>query len=166
MWIPNVSTSDMIFIPSLKIIHESVELKLLGVWQEYCGAVSLWGKLNKKCVKANTYIPAHTRVYPEVSGLASWNKNCKLYSSLPLGAVVWLFCWVSPVSFAAMTLYVASQQVFIVVVVIYFVMTQSGNFWIHLRIHISEPSNSFSYRESKYRKKILLCQYQTFTTSR
>jgi hypothetical protein len=34
------------------------------------------------------------------------------------------------VSFAAVTLCVASQRVFIVAVV-YFVMTQSGNFWIH-----------------------------------
>jgi hypothetical protein len=33
------------------------------------------------------------------------------------------------VSFAAITLCVASQRVF--VVVFYFVMTQSGNFWIH-----------------------------------
>jgi hypothetical protein len=32
------------------------------------------------------------------------------------------------VSFAAITLYVASQRVFIVV---YFFTTQSGNFWIH-----------------------------------
>jgi hypothetical protein len=31
-------------------------------------------------------------------------------------------------SFAAITLYVASQRVFVVV---YFVTTQSGNFWIH-----------------------------------
>jgi hypothetical protein len=36
------------------------------------------------------------------------------------------------VSFAAITLCVASQRVFFVV--IYFVMTQSGNFWIHTRI--------------------------------
>jgi hypothetical protein len=35
------------------------------------------------------------------------------------------------VSFAAITLCVVSQRVFIVVV--YFVMTQSGNFWIHPR---------------------------------
>jgi hypothetical protein len=34
----------------------------------------------------------HTRVYPEVSGLAVWSENCKWYSSLPLGAVVSLFC--------------------------------------------------------------------------
>jgi hypothetical protein len=40
--------------------------------------------------------------------------------------------WVSLVSFAAVTLCVASQRVFIVVS-IYFVMTQSGSFWIHPR---------------------------------
>jgi hypothetical protein len=36
------------------------------------------------------------------------------------------------VTFAVIILCVASQRVFIVVSV-YFVMTQSGNFWIHLR---------------------------------
>jgi hypothetical protein len=36
------------------------------------------------------------------------------------------------VSFAAITLCVASQRVFIVV---YFGMTQSGNFWIHTRAY-------------------------------
>jgi hypothetical protein len=30
-------------------------------------------------------------VYPKISGLAAWSKNCKWYSSLPLGAVVSLF---------------------------------------------------------------------------
>jgi hypothetical protein len=35
------------------------------------------------------------------------------------------------VSFAAITLCVASQRVFIIVAVVDFVMTQSGNFWIH-----------------------------------
>jgi hypothetical protein len=43
------------------------------------------------------------------------------------------------VSFAAITICVASQRVVVVmvvvvVVVVYFVMTQSGNFWIHYRI--------------------------------
>jgi hypothetical protein len=33
-----------------------------------------------------------TMVYPKVSGLAAWNENCKWYSSLPLRAVVSLFC--------------------------------------------------------------------------
>jgi hypothetical protein len=32
------------------------------------------------------------RVYPKVSGLTAWSENCKWYSSLPLGAVVSLFC--------------------------------------------------------------------------
>jgi hypothetical protein len=34
----------------------------------------------------------NTRMYPKVSGLATWSENYKCYSSLPLGAVVWLFC--------------------------------------------------------------------------
>jgi hypothetical protein len=33
-----------------------------------------------------------TKVYPKVSGLAAWSENCKGYCSLPLGAVVSLFC--------------------------------------------------------------------------
>jgi hypothetical protein len=33
-----------------------------------------------------------TRAYPKVSGLDACNKNCKWYSSLPLVAVVSLFC--------------------------------------------------------------------------
>jgi len=37
------------------------------------------------------------------------------------------------VSFAAVTLCVASQRVFIIVVIVYLVITQSGNFWIHPR---------------------------------
>jgi hypothetical protein len=35
---------------------------------------------------------SHTRVYPKVSGLAAWSENCKLYSSLPLDAIVSLLC--------------------------------------------------------------------------
>jgi hypothetical protein len=34
----------------------------------------------------------YRRVYTEVPGLAAWSDNCKWYSSLPLGAVVSLFC--------------------------------------------------------------------------
>jgi hypothetical protein len=33
-----------------------------------------------------------TWVYPKVSGLAAWGENSKWYSSLPLDAVVSLFC--------------------------------------------------------------------------
>jgi hypothetical protein len=57
----------------------------------------------------------YTRVYPKVSGLAGWSKNCKWYSFLPLDAVVSLFC-VSLMNFAAITLCVSSQRVFIVAV--------------------------------------------------
>jgi hypothetical protein len=34
----------------------------------------------------------YTRVYPKVSGLAAWSENYKWYSSLPLGALVSIFC--------------------------------------------------------------------------
>jgi hypothetical protein len=34
-----------------------------------------------------TYYIRHKRVYPKVSGMATWSENCKWYSSLPLGAV-------------------------------------------------------------------------------
>jgi hypothetical protein len=44
------------------------------------------------CVCVHTHTHTHTRVYPKVSGLASWSENCKWYSSLPLCAVVSLFC--------------------------------------------------------------------------
>jgi hypothetical protein len=32
-----------------------------------------------------------TRVYPKVFELVAWSENCKLYSCLPLGAIVSLF---------------------------------------------------------------------------
>jgi hypothetical protein len=58
-------------------------------------------------------------VYPNVSGLAACSENCKWYSSLPLGAVVLLFCLsVSLVSFAAITLCVGSPRVFIIIIII------------------------------------------------
>jgi hypothetical protein len=41
---------------------------------------------------------------------------------------------VSLVSFAAITLCVASQRGFVIVVVFISLSTQSGNFWIHRRI--------------------------------
>jgi hypothetical protein len=53
--------------------------------------------IDHKCMQNNlaTIIQqylAHTRVYLTVSGLAAWSENCKWYSSLPLCAVVSLFC--------------------------------------------------------------------------
>jgi hypothetical protein len=40
----------------------------------------------------HTHTHTHGRVYPKDSGLASWSENCKWYTSLPLVAVVSLFC--------------------------------------------------------------------------
>jgi len=41
---------------------------------------------------AKTWKIMNTRVYPKVSGMAAWSENCKWHSSLPVGAVVSLFC--------------------------------------------------------------------------
>jgi hypothetical protein len=45
----------------------------------------------------NSWLSCHplrryAKVYPKVSGLATWGENCKWYSSLPLRAAVALFC--------------------------------------------------------------------------
>jgi hypothetical protein len=52
--------------------------------------------------------------------------------------------WFSLVSFAAITLCVASQRVFFIVVV-YLVMTQSGNFWIYTCTRDLETPKLYSY---------------------
>jgi protocadherin-16/23 len=45
-------------------------------------------------VRSHNFLPhMYTWVYPKVSGLTAWrSENCKWFSSLPLGAVVSLFC--------------------------------------------------------------------------
>jgi hypothetical protein len=58
-------------------------------------------------------------VCPKFSALTAWSENCKWYSSLPIGAILSLFLSQSS-EFFAITLCVASQQVFIAVV--YFVI--------------------------------------------
>jgi hypothetical protein len=58
--------------------------------------------------------------------------------------------WVSLVSFAAITLCIASQRVFIV----YFVMTQSGNFWIHSR---NFDLNGTTCMSTPKTKAVLIC---------
>jgi hypothetical protein len=42
----------------------------------------------KKCWNSSR----NMKVYPKVSRLAGWSENCRWYSSVPLGAVVSLFC--------------------------------------------------------------------------
>jgi hypothetical protein len=79
-------------VPSQGLIHDDPymrsvwPLKLVGSQHEIesrglqCGSQSCFGLL----------LP--TRVYSKVSGLATWSENYKWCSSLPLGAVVSLFC--------------------------------------------------------------------------
>jgi hypothetical protein len=52
------------------------------------------------------------------------------------------------VSFAAITLCVASQRVFIVVSV-YFVTNQSGNFWIHPVTHTHEIGLARDHKDAE-----------------
>jgi hypothetical protein len=59
----------------------------------------------------------HMRVYPKVSGLATWSGKCKWYSSLPLDANL----WVSLVSSAVITLCVDPQQLIPKVSVYFFI---------------------------------------------
>jgi hypothetical protein len=68
--------------------------------------------------------------------------------------------WVTLVSFAAIALSVASQRVFIVVSV-YFVMTQSGNFWIHS--HMCLPLE-YTYL-LLFLQKLSCCTYVFMQTS-
>jgi hypothetical protein len=58
---------------------------------------------------------------------------------------------VNVVSFAAITFCVASQRVFIVVIV-YFIMTQSGNFWIHSRIIMYRREGELSSMSLAFRR--------------
>jgi hypothetical protein len=56
----------------------------VGIFRETChrGEISY----------GNKSLNSDMRAYPKVSGLAAWSEDCKWYSSLPLDAVVSLFC--------------------------------------------------------------------------
>jgi hypothetical protein len=45
----------------------------------------------KQEVRPPASVEFYTKEYPKFSGLATWSENCKLCSSLSLGAVVSLF---------------------------------------------------------------------------
>jgi len=80
-------------IITLDLMTNSQHQILIKTRKKYGQAVSRWmdgqslSHAGKSICKE-----LHTRVYPKVSGLANWSENCKWYSSLPLGAVVCLFC--------------------------------------------------------------------------
>jgi hypothetical protein len=68
-------------------------LKDEQTWQRSFTNSDLPIKCNDNFYKKNILLhKSCKRVYPKVSRLATWSKNCKRYSSLPLGAVVPLFC--------------------------------------------------------------------------
>jgi hypothetical protein len=49
-------------------------------------------ELERICKELVMGILMYEGVSKKVSGLATWSKNCKWYSSLPLDAVISLFC--------------------------------------------------------------------------
>jgi hypothetical protein len=79
-----------------KILRERVNWK--------CSSRSHGGEINELLC---------TRVYPKVSELVAWNENCKWYSSLPLGAVIYRyfvsqssqFCHHNPMCCFSMSVY-------------------------------------------------------------
>jgi hypothetical protein len=72
-----------------------------GIWRESDYVVHLNQTRQSTCAVCNLGMGlfffchskgGNTGVYPKVPGLAALSENCKWYSSLPLGAVVSLFC--------------------------------------------------------------------------
>jgi hypothetical protein len=55
-------------------------------------------------------------------------------------------------SFTVINLCVASQRVFVIV---YLVMTQSGNFWIHQRIYVINPCDIWKKNQT-FRKNVII----------
>jgi hypothetical protein len=84
-WFLHLQGESKVFYRNTKQRHKSDTCPLLLV-SEYKSRCFHFG--TKLCFIWNFY----TRMYPKVSGLAAWSENCKWYSSLPLGAVVSLFC--------------------------------------------------------------------------
>jgi hypothetical protein len=96
----------LIWIPESALRNDAATIGghvvfLEGSWYRFCVSVCplliTFVKENHKFIKfcispTSPSFQVPTRVYPKVSGLATWSENCKSYSSLPLGAVVSLFC--------------------------------------------------------------------------
>jgi hypothetical protein len=68
----------------------------------------------------HTSITSYMRVYQKLSGLIAWSENCKMVQLFASRCNCIAILWDSLVSFTAVTLCVASQRVFVVVVVFLF----------------------------------------------
>jgi hypothetical protein len=108
----------------------------------------------------------YTSVYPKVSGLAAWSENCKWYSCLPLGAELYRyfvsqsseFCRHNPLCCFSTSVYYCKP--------IFFLSTQSGNFWIHLRKYIIQYPIHLTCQVSHLDGNIdLYLQYANFKVS-
>jgi hypothetical protein len=85
--------------------------------------------LMKKIISFSVY---STKVYPKVSWLDTWSENCKWYNSLHCMQLYRYFVSQSSEFCRHNPLCCFSTSVYFVSV--YFLVTQSGNFWIHTAI--------------------------------
>jgi len=109
----------------LRGIHATRDNSWGDLW--YC-ASEFKGRYQLKTMRTVTrgvlLVQGNTCLYEDVSKsfrTGYLERDCKWYSSLPLGAVVSLFLSVSLVSFAATALYIASERVFIFVSIYFFI---------------------------------------------
>jgi hypothetical protein len=113
------------------------EMKPLRTFLHYFSEISSTESIYKYTLKIMRHIIGDKKLY---EGVSKNVRNGRLERELHMVQLSATECscitifWVSLVSFAVITLGVPSQRVFIVAVV-YFVMTQSGNFWIHPCMH-------------------------------
>jgi hypothetical protein len=92
-------------------------------------------------------------VYPKVSGLTTWSENRKWYSSLPLGAIVSLFCE-SVFQFCCHNTLCCFSMSAIIIIIIIISSTQSGNFWIHPRTYIHIYIHTYIHTHTYIHKHI------------
>jgi hypothetical protein len=64
----------------------------LTVMKFHRSSLSLQKRVTESYPDNNYQIMPNTRMYSKVSELAAWSENCKWYSSVPLGAVISVFC--------------------------------------------------------------------------
>jgi hypothetical protein len=77
----------------LLIIVEAYKLWSSSLWSLHApwSSLVIWNS-SCFCKTLRQWPVRYTRVDPKVSGLAAWSENYKWYSSLPLSAVLSLFC--------------------------------------------------------------------------
>jgi hypothetical protein len=80
------------FTFAAKALHHTSRCHLILLFMITTCVTDLFKPFGNSVCELQTERGEVKRVYSNVFGLADWNENCKWYSSLPLGAVLSLFC--------------------------------------------------------------------------